>query len=121
MNYNEIKLSDVTKALRKAGYKAVKLDLTKVNPFPGINEGGVYYKYNGSLYIQGKDGNNVGFSIMAKSDPCCCGYKYATSAIDAAGAASESLTNWPQLFFPRLFGYLAGEISEAEIIAEICA
>ena len=61
MNYNEIKLSDVTKALRKAGF-------TKVD-----------------------------------------------------GAASESLTNWPQLFFPRLFGYLNGEISEAEIIAEICA
>lgn len=117
MNYNTIKLSDVTKALKKAGFRAVALDLTKLNPFPGNDERRIYYKYNGTLYISG---DSVGFCIYAKKDPCNCGYNYATSAIDAAGAASESLTNWPQLFFPRLFGYLAGEISEAEIIAEIC-
>lgn len=47
--------------------------------------------------------------------------KYSVSAIDASGATSEKLTDWPRFFFSRLFGYLSGEISEAEIIAEICA
>lgn len=115
MNYNTIKLSDVTKALKKAGF--IKLDAEAA--LFGSEQGCTmcYYKYRGGLYINGA---KVGFCINSKADAKIFG-AYATSAIDAAGAASESLTNWPQLFFPRLFGYLAGEISEAEIIAEICA
>lgn len=115
MNYNTIKLSDVTKALKKAGF-------TKVDGESAIfgdmrDRAMCFYKYRGALYINGA---NVGFCINSKADAKIFG-AYATSAIDADGAASESLTNWPQFFFPRLFGYLAGEISEAEIIAEICA
>ena len=116
MNYNTIKLSDVTKALKKAGFTKVDGEAAIFGDMRG--RAMCYYKYNGTLYISG---DSVGFCIYAKKDPCCCGYKYATSAIDATGTASEVLTNWPQFFFPRLFGYLAGEISEAEIIAEICA
>lgn len=115
MSYNTIKLSDVTKALKKAGF-------TKVDGEAAIfgdmqSRAMCYYKYRGALYINGA---NVGFCINSKADAKIFG-AYCTSAIDATGAASEVLTNWPQLFFPRLFGYLAGEISEAEIIAEICA
>lgn len=117
MNYNEIKLSDVTKALRKAGFQAVTLDLTQLDPFPELSAKRIYYKYKGALLIQGE---NVGFCINSKADAKIFG-AYSTGAIDAAGAAYERLTNWPQLFFPRLFGYLNGEISEAEIVAEICA
>lgn len=115
MDYNTIKLSDVTKALKKAG-------LTKVDGEAAIfgdmrGRAMCFYKYKGGLYINGA---NVGFCINSKADAKIFG-AYCTSAIDANGAASEVLTDWPQLFFPRLFGYLAGEISEAEIIAEICA
>ena len=115
MSYNTIKLSDVTKALKKAGF--VKIDAEAA--IFGSEQSRVmcYYKYRGGLYIKGA---KVGFCINSKSDARIFG-AYCTSAIDATGAASEVLTNWPQLFFPRLFGYLAGEISEAEIIAEICA
>lgn len=115
MNYNTIKLSDVTKALKKAGF--VKVDAEAA--LFGSEQGRAmcYYKYRGGLYINGA---KVGFCINSKPDARIFG-AYCTSAIDAAGAASEVLTNWPQFFYPRLFGYLAGEISEAEIIAEICA
>lgn len=54
MNYNEIKLSDITKALRKAGFKAVTLDYSKPNPFPELTESGIFYKYMGNLTIQAK-------------------------------------------------------------------
>ena len=115
MNTDTTKLSDVTKALKKAGF--VKLDAEAA--LFGSEQGRTmcYYKYRGGLYINGA---KVGFCIHSKPDARIFG-AYCTSAIDATGAASEVLTDWPQLFFPRLFGYLAGEISEAEIIAEICA
>lgn len=115
MNYNEIKLSDVTKALRKAGFTKVDGEAAIFGSEQGRTM--CYYKYRGGLYI---NGTKVGFCINSKADAKIFG-AYATSAIDASGAASERLTDWPQLFFPRLFGYLNGEITEAEIIAEICA
>lgn len=114
MNYSTIKLSDVTKALKKAGFTKVDGEAAIFGDQQGRTK--CFYKYKGGLYINGE---NVGFCIKSKADAKIFG-AYSTSAIDANGAASESLTNWPQLFFPRLFGYLAGEISEAEIIAEIC-
>lgn len=117
MNYNEIKLSDVTKALRKAGFKAVTLDYSNPNPFPELTESGIFYKYMGNMTIQGK---NISFHIHSQKAVKCGWDKYATCATNAAGQISEEATNWPQLFFPRLFGLLNGEISEAEIIAEIC-
>ena len=115
MNYNTIKLSDVTKALKKAGFTKVDGEAAIFGDMQGRAK--CFYKYKGGLYINGA---KVGFCINSKADAKIFG-AYCTSAIDADGAASEVLTNWPQLFFPRLFGYLAGEISEAEIIAEICA
>lgn len=115
MNYNEIKLSDVTKALRKAGFKKVDGEAAIFGDMQGRVM--CFYKYKGGLYINGA---KVGFCINSKPDARIFG-AYCTSAIDANGAAYEVLTDWPQLFFPRLFGYLAGEISETEIISEICA
>lgn len=112
---NTPKISDVTKALKKAGFAKVDADAAIFGNMQGCAHS--YYKYRGGLYINGA---NVGFCINSKVDARIFG-AYATSAIDATGAASETHTDWPQLFFPRLFGYLAGEISEAEIIAEICA
>lgn len=115
MDYSKIKLSDVTKALRKAGFTKVDGEAAIFGNMQGREM--CFYKYKGGLYINGA---KVGFCINSKADAKIFG-AYCTSAIDAEGAASEVLTNWPQLFFPRLFGYLAGKISEAEIIAEICA
>lgn len=115
MSYNTIKLSDVTKALKKAGFVKIDAEAAIFGDMQG--RANCFYKYKGGLYINGA---KVGFCINSKSDARIFG-AYCTSAIDATGAASEVLTNWPELFFPRLFGYLAGEISEAEIIAEICA
>lgn len=115
MDYSKIKLSDVTKALRKAGFTKVDGEAALFGDMQGREM--CFYKYKGGLYINGR---KVGFCINSKADAKIFG-AYCTSAIDATGAASEVLTNWPHLFFPRLFGYLAGEISEAEIIAEICA
>ena len=115
MNCNTIKLSDVTKALKKAGFTKVDGEAAIFGDMRG--RAMCFYKYKGGLYINGA---KVGFCINSKPDARIFG-AYCTSAIDATGAASEVLTDWPQLFFPRLFGYLTGEISEAEIIAEICA
>lgn len=47
--------------------------------------------------------------------------KYHTSAIDDNGGAHEVATDWPELFFPHLFGYLNGELSEPQIIADVCS
>lgn len=118
MNYNEIKLSDVTKALRKAGFKAVTLDYSKPNPFPELTGNRIFYKFKGNLTIQGK---NISFHIHSQKAVKDGWGKYAICATNVDGRSSENVTNWPQLFFPRLFGYLNGEISEAEIIAEVCA
>lgn len=115
MDYNTIKLSDVTKALKKAGFVKIDAEAAIFGNMQGRAK--CFYKYKGGLYINGA---KVSFCINSKADAKIFG-AYSTGAIDAEGAASESLTDWPQLFFPRLFGYLAGEISEAEIIAEICA
>lgn len=109
------KISDVTKALKRAGF--VKIDGEEAifgsNPRPNKS----FYKYRGTLYVSGV---NVGFCINNKSDAKIFG-AYATSAIDADGAASECWTSWDDLFFPRLFGYLEGTITEDEIIKEVCA
>lgn len=118
MDYNTIKLSNVTKALKKAGFKAVKLDYSKPNPFPKMTDSGIFYKYMGNLTIQG---DNISFHIHSQKAVKCGWDKYAICATNANGKSSEYVTNWPQLFFPRLWDYLNGEISEAEIIAEICA
>lgn len=118
MNYNEIKLSDVTKALKKAGFKAVTLDYSKLNPFPELTESGIFYKYMGNLTIQGE---GISFHINSQKAVKCGWDKYATCATNADGESSEECTNCPQFFFPRLFDFLNGEITEAEIIAEICA
>ena len=115
MDYNEIKLSDVTKALKKAGFTKIDSEAAIFGDQQGRAK--CFYKYKGGLYINGA---NVGFCINSKADAKIFG-AYETCAIDVTGAASETHTDWPQLFFPRLFGYLAGEISDAEIIAEICA
>lgn len=112
---NTPKISDVTKALKKAGF--IKIDAEAAIFGNMQSRAKSYYKYRGGLYINGE---NVSFCVNSKADARIFG-AYATGAIDATGAASEVLTDWPQLFFPRLFGYLAGEISEAEIIADVCA
>ena len=112
-----IKLSDVTKALKRAGFRAIKLDLTMLDPFPPLDSKGVFFKYNGDLFIQcGK----FGFGIKAKKNILPGECKYITTAVNAAGEAYETQTDIEQFFFPRLFGYLEGEITESEIIAEIC-
>lgn len=115
MDYSKIKLSDVTKALRKAGFAKVDGEAALFGDMQGREM--CFYKYKGGLYINGR---KVGFCINSKADAKIFG-AYATSAIDADGAAHEEWSSWPQLFFPRLFGYLNGEITEAEILAEICA
>lgn len=115
MDYSTIKLSDVTKALKKAGFTKVDGEAAMFGDMKG--RAMFYCKYKGSLYI---NGGKVGFCINSKADAKIFG-AYCTSAIDAEGAAYERLTNCPQFFFPRLFGFLSGEITEAEIIAEICA
>lgn len=117
MDYNTIKLSDVINALKKAGYKAVKPDYTKPNPFPELSESGIFYKYMGNLTIQCK---GISFHIHSHKAIKCGWDKYTICATDEKGQNFENGTNWPQFFFSRLFGYLAGEISEADIIAEIC-
>lgn len=121
MNYDEIKLNDVEKALRKVGFRYVKytqLAWDAPEPFPADNERGVFYRCAGSLWIQCK---KVVFVISGKDSVKQGFEKYLTNATDANGVESVDLTNCPQFFFPRLFGFINGEISEAEIIAEICA
>lgn len=109
------KISDVTKALKKAGF--VKLDSEDAifgnAPKPNKH----YYKYRGGLYISG---DNVGFCIRNASDAKIFG-KYAMSAIDNNGAVSEIWMVYSCTFFLRLFGYLNGDITEAEIVNEVCA
>lgn len=108
------KISDVTKALKNAGF--VKLDgedaIFGNNPKPSK----CYYKYKGALYANGV---NVGFCINNKSDAKIFG-AFATSAIDEGGTVHETWTAWSQLFFPRLFGFINGTMTEAEIIKEVC-
>lgn len=111
MNY---KISDVTKALKKAGF--AKLDAEEAI-FGNDKTTRSYYKYKGALYIRGE---RIGFNINNADDSKIFG-KYAISAIDANGATSETWTNWACLFFSRLFGYLDGTITETEIIQEVCA
>lgn len=105
------KLSEVTKALKKAGY--VKLD---DNAIFGPYVANSYYKYNGDLYINGK---NIGFSMSSAKNAKIFG-RYHTSATNVKGQSFETYTNWPELFFPRLFRYLSKEITEEQIINEIC-
>jgi len=107
------KISDVTKALNDAGF--TKMD-AEIMIFGNEQYNNCYCKHRGALYISGE---NIGFCINSKADARIFG-AYETSAINAAGESSEVFTDVPQFFFPRLFGYLAGQISEAEIIAEIC-
>lgn len=111
---NAPKLTDVIKALKKAGFTKMEANAAI---FGNIQEcAHSYYKYRGALYIHGK---NVGFCINSKSDARIFG-AYSTSATNANGESYEVQTSAPAFFFPRLFGYLAGQISDAEIIAEIC-
>lgn len=109
----DYKISDVTKALKKAGYKAISAD----EALTGIQPAKTFYKYKGGLHI---NAGRIGFGIEGAKDAKTFG-KYHTSAIDVDGGACEVATDVAQCFFPRLFGYLTGEISEAEIIADICA
>lgn len=115
MDYSTIKLSDVTNALKKAGFTKVDGESAIFGNMQGRER--CFYKYHGALYV---NGHKIGFCINSKADAKIFG-KYSVSAIDASGATSEKLTDWPQFFFSRLFGYLNGEISEAEIIADICS
>lgn len=106
--------NDVTKALEKAGFAKVDGESAIFGNMQGCER--AFYKYKGNLYINGK---KVSFCILSKADAKIFG-AYCTGAIDADGAACETYTNHPQRFFSRLFGYLNGEITEADIIAEIC-
>lgn len=108
------KVGEITKALKKAGFAKVDAEDAIFGDMQGRAK--CFYRYRGGLYVNGA---NVGFCINSKADAKIFG-AYATNAIDADGVAYERWANWPQFFFPRLFGYLNGEISEAEIIAEIC-
>lgn len=114
MNYNGIKLSDVINALRNAGFTKVDGEAAIFGDKKSRTK--CFYKYKGGLYINGE---NVCFHIKSKAEAKIFG-AYSTSAIDADGAACETVTNCPRIFFSRLFGYLNGEVREAEIIAEIC-
>ena len=107
------KISDVTKALKRAGF--AKIDAEEAI-FGNGEKPMTFYKYKGGLHI---NGYKVGFCINNASDAKIFG-KYVIGAIDADGYASETLTNWDCLFFPQLFGYLTGTITEAEIIKEVC-
>lgn len=106
------KLSDVTKALKKAGFNAISAD----EALTGVTPRYSFFKYKGGLHISG---GKIGFTINNKADARIFG-AYATDATNESGESCEVLTDVPQFFFPRLFGYLAGEISENDIIAEIC-
>lgn len=83
MDYNTIKLSDVTKALRKAGFAKVDGEAAIFGDMRGRAK--CFYKYKGGLYINGA---KVGFCINSKADAKIFG-AYCTSAIDANGAANE--------------------------------
>lgn len=107
----EYKISEVTKALKKAGYKAVTIDDACKGRQPLT-----FYKYKGGLHI---DAGRVGFSIEGAKDAKLF-RKYHTTATDERGAAYETATDCHEFFFLRLFGYLNGELSEAQIIAEVC-
>lgn len=108
----DYKISDVTKALKQAGF--VKLD---ENTMFGPRVANSYYKYNGSLYIEA--GQNIGFTISSAKEARVFG-KYQTSATDETNASYQVDTDIPEFFFPRLLGYLAGIVSEEQIIKEIC-
>lgn len=111
----EYEISDITKSLEKAGF--VRIDGEEAI-FGNINKPKkCFYKYKGALNIAGE---RIGFCINNATDAKIFG-KYAIGAIDDDGAASEVLTSCDCLFFPRLFGYINGTITEAEIIKEICA
>lgn len=111
----DYKISDVTKALKKAGF--VRIDGEEAI-FGNIDKPKkCYYKHKGSLHIGGE---RIQFCINNARDAKIFG-RYATSAIADDGSSSETLTSWDCIFFPRLFGYINGTITEAEIIKEVCA
>lgn len=109
----DYKISDVTKALKKAGVAEISADeaLTAAQP------ANTYFKYKGALYI---NFGRVGFGIESARDAKIF-RKYHTTATDESGAGYEVATDVAQFFFPRLFGYLSGEVSEEQIITEVCA
>lgn len=105
---NTPKISEVTKALKAAGFTAISVDEPNADK--------TYYKHKGALYI---NAGRVGFGIESAKNARIFG-KYHTSAIDSDGGAHEAATDCPEFFFPRLFGYLSGDVSEAQIISGIC-
>lgn len=105
------KISEVTKALRKA--KFTKLDGEAVF---GPHIANTYYKYKGSLYINA--GENIGFCILSAKDAKIFG-RYSTCVTNAKGQSFEVSTDWPDFFFPNLFGYLDKSVSEEKIIAQV--
>lgn len=109
MNYNNVKISDITRALKAAKYRRV--DVSEC--FPELNESGIYYKYNGDLYIQAENGLKFGVDAL-KNRNCSFG-RYHITATDESGAAYEMATNCAEYFFPLLFGYLYSQMSAAEI------
>ncbi len=106
------KISEVTKALKKAGFKAISAEEALESIQPAMT----YFKYKGALYI---NAGCVGFGIESAEDAKIF-RKYHTHATADNGRDYEVATDAWQFFFPRLFGFLSGEISEAQIIAEIC-
>lgn len=109
MNYNNVKISDITRALKAAKYSRVDVS----ESFPGLNESGIYYKYNGDLCIQAENG--LKFGVDARKNRKFNFGRYHITATDESGAAYETATNCDEYFYPLLFGYLYGQMSAAEI------
>lgn len=111
----EYKISDVTKALKRAGF--VRIDGEEALFGNRDKPKKYYYKYKGALYINGE---RIGFCINNARDAKIFG-RYAIGATADDGSSSDLWTSMDCIFFPRLFGYINGTITEAEIIKEVCA
>lgn len=115
MEYNNIKISDVTRALKSAKFRRVDV----LECFPGLDEIGIYYKYNGDLCIQAERGITFSIDSLKTYKRFASFGRYHISANNKGGSGCEVATNKESYFYPLLFGYLNGEISAQEIINEV--
>ena len=99
---------ELTLFLKANGYKRMTIETDN-------GESKTFYIYQRGLHINAT--KNLSFHIVPQSQSFGLG-RFAVCATKN-GESSQLGTDWPELFFSRLFSFLQGETGETEIIDEV--
>lgn len=99
---------ELIRLLRTKGYKRVTLETDNGTPK-------TFYTYRRGLHINAT--KNLSFHIVPPSQGLGLG-RFATCATKD-GESSQTGTDYPGLFFPRLLSFLQGETSAEKIMDDV--